>query len=351
MFHDHFVRTLDAAAGSYASTEAANVQQGLLNLVNAPTEALLGRPLIGNGADGGTVDGVGQPRRSRRDPVRQRRQGGDSTDPGAPGGNGGPGGLIGNGGAGGNGGDGTAASGSGGSGGLGGDAFVVRQRRGRRQRRLRDGLRCARHRRQRRPRRAVVRQRRAPAAPAQTTPSSTVAPAGSAATPGDSAAAGPAGSAATTARLGPWSAHQCAAFGPADGGSVIRCGDAVVGGYRRHGGCVRQRRRGDGGGGRPGLRRQLPTAPAGRRWPGGSGGNARLIGNGGDGGPGGPGTPAWYRRRPVADGGLLVGNGGSAGSLGQPGDLHDHVEVGCALARSRCLSAETRRCSRGRRPR
>src|SRR6516165_7621384 len=36
-FHDHFVQTLAAAARSYASTEAANVQQSLLNLVNAPT--------------------------------------------------------------------------------------------------------------------------------------------------------------------------------------------------------------------------------------------------------------------------------------------------------------------------
>ena len=51
VFHDQFVQTLTAGAASYAQTEAANVEQNLLNVVNAPTEALLGRPLIGNGAN------------------------------------------------------------------------------------------------------------------------------------------------------------------------------------------------------------------------------------------------------------------------------------------------------------
>ncbi|WP_078730491.1 PE family protein, partial [Mycobacterium tuberculosis] len=50
-FHEQFVQALTAAAGRYASTEAA-VERSLLGAVNAPTEALLGRPLIGNGADG-----------------------------------------------------------------------------------------------------------------------------------------------------------------------------------------------------------------------------------------------------------------------------------------------------------
>ncbi|AGL27625.1 PE-PGRS family protein [Mycobacterium tuberculosis CAS/NITR204] len=52
-YHNQFVRALNAGAGSYASAEAANVQQTLLNAINAPTQTLLGRPLIGNGADGG----------------------------------------------------------------------------------------------------------------------------------------------------------------------------------------------------------------------------------------------------------------------------------------------------------
>jgi len=48
----------------YAAAEAANAsplqtfEQGLLGVINAPTDALFGRPLIGNGADG--VAGSGQ---------------------------------------------------------------------------------------------------------------------------------------------------------------------------------------------------------------------------------------------------------------------------------------------------
>ncbi|WP_140032002.1 PE domain-containing protein, partial [Mycobacterium tuberculosis] len=57
-FHDQFVRALAAGAGAYAGAEAANVEQQLLNAINAPTLALLGRPLIGNGADGSP--GTGQ---------------------------------------------------------------------------------------------------------------------------------------------------------------------------------------------------------------------------------------------------------------------------------------------------
>ncbi|MBY0391105.1 MAG: PE family protein, partial [Mycobacterium pseudokansasii] len=67
-FHDQFVRALSAGAGLYASAEAANasplqtLQQGALNLINAPTQALLGRPLIGDGANGsapGQAGGAG----------------------------------------------------------------------------------------------------------------------------------------------------------------------------------------------------------------------------------------------------------------------------------------------------
>ena len=58
-WHREFVLTLNAAAQAYARAEAANVELSLLNAVNAPTQALLGRPLIGNGADG--LPGTGQP--------------------------------------------------------------------------------------------------------------------------------------------------------------------------------------------------------------------------------------------------------------------------------------------------
>lgn len=71
-FHDRFVQTLSAAASSYVAAEAVNVEQSLLAAVNAPTQALFGRPLIGNGADGLPRDRAG--RRARRHLVRQRRQ-------------------------------------------------------------------------------------------------------------------------------------------------------------------------------------------------------------------------------------------------------------------------------------
>lgn len=109
-FHDQFVRSLIAGGGSYARTEAANVQQTLLDLVNAPTLALLDRPLIGDGGDGASGP-VGQPGQPGGILFGNGDRGGDRTDPGIAGGNGGAGGLFGNGGAGGKGGNGTGASG------------------------------------------------------------------------------------------------------------------------------------------------------------------------------------------------------------------------------------------------
>ena len=59
-FHEKFVSTLAAAASSYANTEAAStsplgplqtLEQGLLNAMNTPAQALLARPLFGNGAN------------------------------------------------------------------------------------------------------------------------------------------------------------------------------------------------------------------------------------------------------------------------------------------------------------
>lgn len=56
--HDQFVQALNAGANWYAGVESANsstlqtVQQDVLGLINAPTQALLGRGLIGDGAAG-----------------------------------------------------------------------------------------------------------------------------------------------------------------------------------------------------------------------------------------------------------------------------------------------------------
>ncbi|MCV7076482.1 PE family protein, partial [Mycobacterium szulgai] len=58
MFHDQLVQTMTASAGAYASAEAVNVQQILLDAINAPTEAALGRPLIGNGANAAPGSGA-----------------------------------------------------------------------------------------------------------------------------------------------------------------------------------------------------------------------------------------------------------------------------------------------------
>ena len=111
-FHQQFVQTLNAGASSYAGAEAANVAafmanpaqtigQDLTDLINAPSLALTGRPLIGNGANGAPGTGA---------------NGGDagwlfgyggaggSGGPGQNGGNGGAAGLFGVGGAGGAGG-------------------------------------------------------------------------------------------------------------------------------------------------------------------------------------------------------------------------------------------------------
>ncbi|MCV7088706.1 PE family protein, partial [Mycobacterium interjectum] len=96
-FHDQFVEALSNAGVSYAGTEAANAQQSLLDAINAPTQTLLGRPLIGNGADGtaaspnggagGLLYGNGGNGYSQ------------AAGSGLNGGNGGSAGLIGNGGA------------------------------------------------------------------------------------------------------------------------------------------------------------------------------------------------------------------------------------------------------------
>ncbi len=95
-FHEQFVQALTAAAGRYASTEAA-VERSLLGAVNAPTEALLGRPLIGNGADG---TAPGQPG-AAGGLLFGNGGNGAAGGFGQTGGSGGAAGLIGNGGNGG----------------------------------------------------------------------------------------------------------------------------------------------------------------------------------------------------------------------------------------------------------
>ena len=118
-FHAEFVRVLAAGAGRYASAEAANaslvqsVEHQALGIVNAPTEAMMGRPLIGNGADATVAGGRGA------DGGLLWGNGGDGAagGRGQTGGAGGDAGWFGTGGAGGAGGAG-AAGGNGGNGGL-----------------------------------------------------------------------------------------------------------------------------------------------------------------------------------------------------------------------------------------
>src|SRR5260370_2005657 len=59
-FHQQFVQALTAVAGAYAATDAANASpiQELINVVNTPFQAVLGRPLIGNGANGAPGTGA-----------------------------------------------------------------------------------------------------------------------------------------------------------------------------------------------------------------------------------------------------------------------------------------------------
>ncbi|MCV7079208.1 PE family protein, partial [Mycobacterium szulgai] len=61
-FHQQFVAALSSAGRTYAAAEAAsaNPLQSLLAAINAPTETLLGRPLIGNGHDGTAAHPNGQ---------------------------------------------------------------------------------------------------------------------------------------------------------------------------------------------------------------------------------------------------------------------------------------------------
>lgn len=116
-FQHQFAQALSSGGNAYGLAEAANVQQTLLDAINAPTQVLLGRPLIGDGANGtaaspnggagGLLYGNGGNGYSQ------------AAGSGAAGGNGGAAGLIGNGG----GGTGGKATGNGGTGAHGGQGL------------------------------------------------------------------------------------------------------------------------------------------------------------------------------------------------------------------------------------
>ncbi|WP_191499878.1 PE family protein, partial [Mycobacterium simulans] len=102
-FHDQFTRALSNAGSSYALAEAAAATplQTLLDAINAPTHLLLGRPLIGDGANGTAVSPNGGAGGLL---FGNGGTGFSETTAGVAGGAGGSAGLIGNGGAGGAGG-------------------------------------------------------------------------------------------------------------------------------------------------------------------------------------------------------------------------------------------------------
>jgi hypothetical protein len=123
-FQAQFLQALSNASSAYAATEAANasplqtLQDDVLGVINAPTNLVLRRPLIGDGTNGTTnAQGVGTAGGGGGILVGSGGNGGNSTAAGAPGGAGGPAGLIGTGGTGGLGGW-MAPGGTGGAGGL-----------------------------------------------------------------------------------------------------------------------------------------------------------------------------------------------------------------------------------------
>ena len=111
LFHERFVAVLSAGGGAYSAAEAASasplaaMEQDVMGVVNSPTQALLGRPLIGNGANGaagsGAAGGAGGI-------LFGNGGNGGSGATGHAGGAGGNAGLFGRGGAGGAGGAGAA---------------------------------------------------------------------------------------------------------------------------------------------------------------------------------------------------------------------------------------------------
>ncbi|MBX9978505.1 MAG: PE family protein, partial [Mycobacterium gordonae] len=101
-WQEQFVVSLHTASGAYAAAEAAaaNPLQSLLDVLNAPSVALTGRVLIGDGADATTAGGNG----ATGGWLYGNGGNGAPGAPGQAGGNGGAAGLIGTGGTGGAGG-------------------------------------------------------------------------------------------------------------------------------------------------------------------------------------------------------------------------------------------------------
>lgn len=121
IFHDQFVQALTSGGNLYAAAESHTVEQMVLNAINAPTQTLFGRPLIGDGANGTAENPDGQ---NGGLLFGNGGNGFTQTTAGVAGGNGGSAGLIGNGGAGGGGGSGGSdTAGHGGTGGAGGLLF------------------------------------------------------------------------------------------------------------------------------------------------------------------------------------------------------------------------------------
>ncbi len=137
-FHSQFIQALTGSGSAYAAAEAANASplqtaaQELLAVINTPTQTLLGRPLIGNGADGA----LGQAGGDGGLLYGNGGAGGWLFGQGGVGGNGGTGGIgldgvaghigggnAGNAGNGGTGGSGGLLFGDGGDGGHGGAGF------------------------------------------------------------------------------------------------------------------------------------------------------------------------------------------------------------------------------------
>jgi len=106
-FHAQFVQALNGAGSAYAAAEAANasplqtLEDAILGVINAPTNLLLGRPLIGDGTNG--APGTGQAGGAGGILWGNGGAGGSGA-PGQAGGRGGDAGLFGNGGVGGAGG-------------------------------------------------------------------------------------------------------------------------------------------------------------------------------------------------------------------------------------------------------
>ncbi|WP_136627687.1 PE family protein, partial [Mycobacterium pseudokansasii] len=120
VFQQRFAQAMLGGAAAYAGAEAANanplqaVEENVLAAINAPTQALLGRPLIGDGANGTAANPDGGAGGLL---LGNGGAGFSQTANGVAGGNGGDAGFFGSGGAGGGGGAG-ANGGHGGSGGV-----------------------------------------------------------------------------------------------------------------------------------------------------------------------------------------------------------------------------------------